>query len=591
MKKNLFKTALLALAVMAAGETYAQTVTVASWDKAVIDGGTWTSIGNAFWLDASKDNAQVTQKYNSNKTSVNVLTFTSSISYSNGEFNNAIKLEGDFKDGDIVTLQPFTNMSTADFTGSGNADGIPTKYANIVIKDASNTELYTTGGTAVDKTVTDGHEEAGDPKEFTYTLTADQSVLYFGRTGNTRINVIKIVVERPQSTATVNVTDALYATFGNNTGVTMGVPEGLTAYGVSSVSEGVVNFTEYNVIPNGVGVVLKAAEAGEYTLSRTDEACTYTDNNYMVAVTEDKTVPVREGLMLNYIFANKEQGVGFYKSSGTGEIAAGKAYLSIEDTEVDSRSWNFTSFSDATKADLETELQMAEGSDATTAGTAVAGELWIMGAEKSGAYRYKNVGALSGAELVANGNVIAETAGLLFTAKDGKLGIDCRSSVTQVFLDGTASTITIPNLKAGHTVTITARTSSSGAAAYMTCTDNNEDHVTRTGDTESTVSVDNVFTILASGTYTFAPSRSINVTKITIAPKEEAAGAKAYAFIGFGPDNTPTGISDAARLNSKGENTDLQVYDLQGRRVGSADANASLKKGLYIMNGKKVIVK
>ena len=350
MKKQLLTKAIALAAMMLTGamETSAQSTTIASWDKAVIDGGTWASIGNAFWLDASKDNAQVTQKYNSNKTTVNVITFTGSIAYSAGEFNHAIKLEGDFKKGDVVTLQPFTNMSTADFTGGS-------KYANIVIRDASNTELFTTGGTAAEKTVTDGHEEAGDPKEFTYTLTADQSVLYFGRSGNTRINVIKIVVERPQKSATVSVGDALYATFGNYTGATMSVPAGVTAYGVSGIDEGKVLFSEYNVIPDGVGVILKADAAGDYTLDLTEEECTYEGDNLLVAVTEDQTVPTRQNGMVNYIFANKEQGVGFYLSSGTGIIAKGKAYLSIVDESADNRSWTFTSFSEATIADLEAE--------------------------------------------------------------------------------------------------------------------------------------------------------------------------------------------------------------------------------------------
>ena len=259
--------------------------TVASWIEGTADGGTWTSIGNAFWLDASKDNAQVTQKYNSNKTTVNVITFPSNISFKDGEFNNAIKLEGDFKKGDVVTLQPFTNMSTADFTGSRNDDGIPTKYANIVIKDAANTELFTTGGTATEKTVTDGHEEAGDPKTFSYTLADNQSVLYLGRVGNTRINVIEIVVVRPESSVSVEVGSSLYATFANTTGGTLTVPAGLTAYGVASVDGGKAVFAEYNVIPDGVGVILKADAATTYTLEQTDEACEYTGANLLVAVT------------------------------------------------------------------------------------------------------------------------------------------------------------------------------------------------------------------------------------------------------------------------------------------------------------------
>lgn len=366
----------------------------------------------------------------------------------------------------------------------------------------------------------------------------------------------------------VEVTTAGYATFSNNTAGSLSIPEGLTAYGVSAVGESDVVFTPYNVIPAGKGVLLKGA-AATYTLEPTDEECTYEDDNLLVAVTEDMTVPTRQNGMVNYIFANKEHGVGFYKSSGTGTISKGKAYLSIVDESADNRLWTFTSFSEATIADLEAERTGAA-------------ENWTLGAEKNGAYRYKNVGALTEAELVANGNVIAETAGLLFTAKDGKLGIDCRSTATQVFLDGTTSTITIADLKADHTVTITARTSSSSAAAYMTCTD--ETKVTREGDTESTASVDNVFTILAGGTYTFAPNRSINVTKITIAPIEgAAAGAEAREFYGF--ENVTTGIG--ASLNDKGEMINDQVYDLQGRRV----EQQSLKSGIYVRNGKKVLVK
>lgn len=569
-KKVLTKTlALAALFMMQVGGAKAQSTTIASWNKAVIDGGTWTSIGNAFWLDASKDNAQVTQKYNSNSTTVNVITFTSSIGYSAGEFNHAIKLEGDFKKGDVVTLQPFTNMSTNDFTGGS-------KYANIVIKDAANTELFTTGGTATEKTVTDGHEEAGDPKEFTYTLTADQSVLYFGRSGNTRISVIKIVVERPQKSATVTVGDAKYATFGNYTGATMSVPDGLTAYGVSGIDEGKVLFSEYNVIPDGVGVILKADAAGDYTLELTEEPCDYEDDNLLVAVTEDMTVPTTKNGMINYIFADKEQGVGFYKSSGEGTISKGKAYLSIVDESADNRSWTFTSFSEATVADLEAERIGAA-------------EKWTMGAEKNGGYRYKNVGALTEAELVANGNVIAETAGLLFTAKDGKLGIDCRSTAHQVYLDGTATTITIPDLKAGHTVTITARTSNSSRVAYMTCTDTDETHVTRTGDTESTAMIDNVFTILVAGTYTFAATNTSNVTKIVIAPVEGAEPAEAREFFGFREDTT-TGIENIQHSTFNLQPSTLDIphyYDLQGRRMDSVQ----LKKGLYIVNGKKVVIK
>ncbi|MBO5550152.1 MAG: hypothetical protein J5954_11130 [Prevotella sp.] len=58
------------------------------------------------------------------------------------------------------------------------------------------------------------------------------------------------------------------------------------------------------------------------------------------------------------------------------------------------------------------------------------------------------------------------------------------------------------------------------------------------------------------------------------------AGARIMFF-----DDETTGISDAMRLNDKGQMTNDSYFDLQGRRV------AQPAKGLYIVNGKKVIIK
>ena len=63
---------------------------------------------------------------------------------------------------------------------------------------------------------------------------------------------------------------------------------------------------------------------------------------------------------------------------------------------------------------------------------------------------------------------------------------------------------------------------------------------------------------------------------------EISGGSGARAFIGFGDDNGTTGIQtiDNGKLTN-----DNAYYDLQGRRV------AQPTKGLYIVNGKKVIIK
>jgi hypothetical protein len=61
--------------------------------------------------------------------------------------------------------------------------------------------------------------------------------------------------------------------------------------------------------------------------------------------------------------------------------------------------------------------------------------------------------------------------------------------------------------------------------------------------------------------------------------QHELAGVNAFGDV--------TGISDALRLNDNGQLINDNVFDLQGRQVN----NAQLKKGLYILNGKKQVVK
>ena len=367
----------------------------------------------------------------------------------------------------------------------------------------------------------------------------------------------------------VEITDAKYATFANNTSSSLALPSGLTAYGVSAVSEGVVTFTEYNVIPVGVGVILNG-NAGTYTLEPTDTESTYESDNFLVAVTTDMIVPEKADGKLNYIFANKTQGVGFYKSSGTGTIAKGKAYLSIVDESADNREWDFTAkkiWSDATITNLEADRAVTDGDWRSNAEKEIDGVMH---------YRYMNysVSKTEAAELSANGEKIAETAGLLFKGNTNRVGIDNRSP-NYFYFAGNNIYVIIPDLKAGSTVTISTKSSSGSAAAYMTCDDT--ENVERSGATDAT-EVDNIFTINAFGSYEFQPNRGLYITKITVSSE---GGAAARAFIGLF-DNTTTGISTTESKNV----TDVQWYTLGGMRIEKPTT-----KGIYVRNGKKFIIK
>ena len=369
----------------------------------------------------------------------------------------------------------------------------------------------------------------------------------------------------------VTITEAGYATFANNTSSALSIPEGVKAYGVSAIEDGKVVSAEYNVIPAGVGVILKGA-AADYTLDPTDAECTYTGDNLLVAVTADMTVPEKAGGKVNYIFANNAAyGVGFYKSSGEGTISKGKAYLSIEDTSADNREWDFTAstiWSDATIANLEVERPLETN--------------WKSNAEKldeeSGItyyrYMYYGISKTEAAELTANGEPIAETAGLLFRGNTNRVGIDNRAP-NHFYFAGNNVFVVIPDLKAGSTVTISTKSSSNSANAKVTC--DSENAVAQEAD--DAVERDNVFTINAFGNYEFQPDRGLYITKITVS--SEGSGAEARPFIGFA-DDTTTAVSTIQRERAAAG----QWYTLGGQRVAQPAT-----KGIYVKDGKKIMVK
>ena len=180
------------------GETTDESV-IASWEAS-------KQAGTATFAYQGNVAADYTAKYNKNTTSVKTITFPNSFKADNKDAETGevistdwhyLKLTGEFKAGDVVTIQPFTAMSSSDFTGG-------TKYANIFLYSAQDADALIadlTGSAAGALTVTDGHEQEGTPKEFTYTLTSDYTDLYFGRNGGTRINLMKLTVTRPTTTA------------------------------------------------------------------------------------------------------------------------------------------------------------------------------------------------------------------------------------------------------------------------------------------------------------------------------------------------------------------------------------------------------
>ena len=163
--------------------------TIVEYSAGAVQSGNITAEGTAV-LDQSA-------KYNSNSTACTVISFPNSYSSTKNDVTTycyaEVSVEGGFKAGDSLTIQPFTAMSNADFTGGS-------KYANIEFRAVNGEEVAAavnlTGSAAGALTVTDGHEEAGDPKTFGYVFTVDCDAFRLSRQGGTRINLLSMSVVR-----------------------------------------------------------------------------------------------------------------------------------------------------------------------------------------------------------------------------------------------------------------------------------------------------------------------------------------------------------------------------------------------------------
>ena len=100
-----------------------------------------------------------------------------------------------------------------------------------------------------------------------------------------------------------------------------------------SPSTGELVLTRVNNVPAGEGVLLKG-EAGEYEIPYAETDMVY--SNLLKGVTTATNISPINGDYTNFILANGTHGIGFYPLSQAGEIAAGKAYLQLPTSTVNS---------------------------------------------------------------------------------------------------------------------------------------------------------------------------------------------------------------------------------------------------------------
>ena len=104
---------------------------------------------------------------------------------------------------------------------------------------------------------------------------------------------------------------------------------GLKAYiaGGYDKSSGKVLLTRVESVPAGTGLLLAGTEGVTYKVPYATSNAFYV--NLLKPVTKAQGVPTTDGAYTNFLYGKVDDVEGFFKSSGSGTVAAGKAYLQL----------------------------------------------------------------------------------------------------------------------------------------------------------------------------------------------------------------------------------------------------------------------
>ena len=212
----------------------------------------------------------------------------------------------------MVSVLDLSKDDVVNIRGLNKAANFEPAYANAsVLIDGEYVPIETTGSTG---------NTVRSVSQATIKMTSDGSFDF--NIGASGVYIGQITIESKYITIGIGG----YATFTNLQTQNVSLPDGLQAYAVSSVDGGVATLSEVDVMEPGKGYVLKGSPNTKYELSYTEAQAAYNGDNYMVGVTDTKGLALSAD---NYILANGEDGIAFYKSSGVGYLSAGKAYLPL----------------------------------------------------------------------------------------------------------------------------------------------------------------------------------------------------------------------------------------------------------------------
>ena len=249
-----------------------------------------------------------------------------------------------FKTGVAGTVYVYIKATTAS----------PTRYVNIYEADPNAENSGSTKATKY-QTVTTGSAQL-----VTQSVGANKNIFIGVSAGSYNLYAVKFVPNEESSTnKTITMSDMGLMTFSDTHAWTL--PTGLKAYAIrSAVTDGSLTLKEITgTIPACMGVILQGTHGQEYILTSADVSCynfntesapRFIDVNYALRpVLADyplkQTYPANQdasgtsnAVWNNYILAKNGEDMVLALSSGSGNLAAGKAYFSIRQDQINTTS-------------------------------------------------------------------------------------------------------------------------------------------------------------------------------------------------------------------------------------------------------------
>lgn len=260
-------------------------------------------------------------------------------------------------------------VSATDASAAVACDGIAYKapaagtfYATFYAGSAADVAVYKNSTESPASTTNFSNKEG---KEISVSVAAND-VIYLVNTSSSNIIALLEASFVPTTadavTKTVNITNAGYATFSATQNYDL--PSGLEAYIVSGVNETTATMTKVDEIPACTGVILKGAE-GSYTLTSKETTSVDVSSNMLKANITDYTLPADDGTNYNYILVAGASSAVFKHSSGSGTLAANKAFLRTTTNVTSSGAPGFTlDFGTGTTGITEIEKSVNAGNEA-----------------------------------------------------------------------------------------------------------------------------------------------------------------------------------------------------------------------------------